>query len=616
MNLKAADKDIVLAAANNISDYANESLSPKSSRWLMDMIDDESSDARCCAVGTVEVYGCCLMTKTYKNHTIPQYLRNHNINPCHSPAFYFFTNVRSDFLYGRENRITLGRQGVDMNSVVQSPVNLRSPFSKSIQTTRCLGVHCTSQLHSFPAPSPSVCPLFLQPMLLRSGNKKHSRQQEDESTAGTTRERKSKAANRTTTAAAAAPLPRLRYGRDRNVLLTSALQSPKAMKDSIYAADKAFVLSVVSKYGSGLEYAEDNLRADKDVVLAAVRNNGVALKFASNELRADHEIVTAAVHQRSDALEFASNELQSDRGFVMAAVVHGHANGSTLQFASDELRADTAVVMAAVHRHGFALQFASDELRADRAVVMAALVDAGCSSTLKFASDELRADQAVVMAAVNKNGTALQYASDELRAEQAVVMAAVNKDGMALEFASDELRSDQAVVMAAVNEDGEALEFASDELRSDQAVVVAAINQNIVALSYCSGDIFHCTTNESIQFVQTVLRTAHDCDAFRFQFLWLFVPCFQEVLINFRGELQGTGLNFSSDTRSAHIFAERWIAQLEEEHPTATRLLQLSHIIDFLKDVLSANTDSWWDFLSGLVKPRRRYRGPSRSYLP
>ena len=58
MNLKAADKGIVLVAANSISDYANESLRPKSSSRLMDMIDDESSDAHCRAVGTVEVYGC------------------------------------------------------------------------------------------------------------------------------------------------------------------------------------------------------------------------------------------------------------------------------------------------------------------------------------------------------------------------------------------------------------------------------------------------------------------------------------------------------------------------------------------------------------------------------
>lgn len=48
-------------------------------------------------------------------------------------------------------------------------------------------------------------------------------------------------------------------------------------------------------------------------------------------------------------------------------------------------------------------------------------------------------------------------------------------------------------------------------------------------------------------------------------------------------------------------------AAVSGEHPTATRLLQLSHIIDLLRDVLSPDAEDWRSFLTGLGTRERQF---------
>ena len=120
------------------------------------------------------------------------------------------------------------------------------------------------------------------------------------------------------------------------------------MVGSIYAAEKSFVLSVVSENGyEGVRCADASLRSDKDVILAAVNQDGRALRFASEELQSDREVVLAAVNQHGYALKFASEEFRSDREVVLAAVNHdyllpmqdaGHPSYSRMLFGSWEIR--------------------------------------------------------------------------------------------------------------------------------------------------------------------------------------------------------------------------------------------------------------------------------------
>ena len=50
--------------------------------------------------------------------------------------------------------------------------------------------------------------------------------------------------------------------------------------DTEKSNDKEYVLSMVSKQGSLLDYASEELKNDKEVVLTAIRQDGNALEFA------------------------------------------------------------------------------------------------------------------------------------------------------------------------------------------------------------------------------------------------------------------------------------------------------------------------------------------------
>jgi len=59
--------------------------------------------------------------------------------------------------------------------------------------------------------------------------------------------------------------------------------------------NRDYVLNAVSKKGSLLDYASNELKNDKEVVLAAIKNNPEALEFASDKLKGDREIVYESV---------------------------------------------------------------------------------------------------------------------------------------------------------------------------------------------------------------------------------------------------------------------------------------------------------------------------------
>ena len=111
-------------------------------------------------------------------------------------------------------------------------------------------------------------------------------------------------------------------------------------------------------------------KGDREIVLAAVSKNGSALWFATEELKGDREIVLAAVSRNGWALQYATEELKGDREIVLAAVSR---NGWALQYATEELKGDREIVLAAVSEYGQALQYATNELRADEEMMRHAL---------------------------------------------------------------------------------------------------------------------------------------------------------------------------------------------------------------------------------------------------
>ena len=200
------------------------------------------------------------------------------------------------------------------------------------------------------------------------------------------------------------------HNSERAELLAAVQKDPWQIQDTDYAADKEFVLAVVSKKGGALAYAAANLRADRDVVLAAVKKDVSSLEYASEDLQIDREI----------------------------------NKGLSLKHVSEKLRSDRRVVLAAVNNHGSTLEYASEELRSDRDIVLAAVSNYGCA--LKFASNELQCDREVVLAAVNNYGYAFQFAASEFQSDRDIIVAAVNSaDTSLLWFAEFDCTTDEGI---------------------------------------------------------------------------------------------------------------------------------------------------------------------------
>ena len=59
--------------------------------------------------------------------------------------------------------------------------------------------------------------------------------------------------------------------------------------------DKEYVLSMVSKQGSLLDYAYKKKKNNREVVLTAIKQDGNALEFAGKSLKDDKEVVLESI---------------------------------------------------------------------------------------------------------------------------------------------------------------------------------------------------------------------------------------------------------------------------------------------------------------------------------
>ena len=93
--------------------------------------------------------------------------------------------------------------------------------------------------------------------------------------------------------------------------------------------DKTYVMEMVQKQGSLLDYASDRLKADKEVVMAAIQQDGNALEFASDTLKDDKEVVLASIKKVGWTACYVSQRLSDDKetaAGVPAAVLYYHGS--------------------------------------------------------------------------------------------------------------------------------------------------------------------------------------------------------------------------------------------------------------------------------------------------
>jgi hypothetical protein len=242
------------------------------------------------------------------------------------------------------------------------------------------------------------------------------------------------------------------------------------IKDDLEFWDK-----VVSKAGSALEYAPNNIINNKSIVLKAVNHDGMSLEFASDNLKVDTEVVLTAFKNNYRSLEFASEfmVLFDDDFYITLMKININAynyipywhkntyeivsiliksNGMKLEIVDQYYKSNKDIVLMAVSQNGLALAYADKVLRDDRDVVLMAVSQNGLS--LIYASKVLKADRDIVLIAVSENGLALEYADIVLKANYDIVFAAVQQNGMSLHYALIKINiksNVEVIIVAAAN---------------------------------------------------------------------------------------------------------------------------------------------------------------------
>ena len=153
--------------------------------------------------------------------------------------------------------------------------------------------------------------------------------------------------------------------------------------DEEKANNKEYVLEMVKKQGSLLDYASDELKNDKEVVLAAIQQDGNALEFAGKKLKDDKEVVLESIKKVGWTACYVSSRLSDDKEVMLDAV---KIDGQELYYASKQLRDDYDVVLTAVKNKGLILKYASKRLRANREIAEAAV--ANDKRAIEYISDE------------------------------------------------------------------------------------------------------------------------------------------------------------------------------------------------------------------------------------
>lgn len=74
-------------------------------------------------------------------------------------------------------------------------------------------------------------------------------------------------------------------------------------------SNREFVLREVSKDGTALRYASEELRADRDIVLQAINSNPAALIYASEELKNDDELLIISAKKYGEYIENDEDDL-------------------------------------------------------------------------------------------------------------------------------------------------------------------------------------------------------------------------------------------------------------------------------------------------------------------
>jgi hypothetical protein len=184
---------------------------------------------------------------------------------------------------------------------------------------------------------------------------------------------------------------------------------------------------IVSKTGSLLQYASEELKDDLQVVQVAISNDVAAYKHASPRLQSNENIMLQTLNNNQPYWDQLSKDKFKSKKILIHQINHGGILPHDLpNELLKELTEDIEFVKEFISLNGLFLQCVGDSNKSNFNIVMMAVKQNGMS--LQFAIDEFKSDPEIVKMAISKNEQAYEYASLSLQEDENIMLYALSID--------------------------------------------------------------------------------------------------------------------------------------------------------------------------------------------
>ena len=116
-----------------------------------------------------------------------------------------------------------------------------------------------------------------------------------------------------------------------------------------FLSEEYFMSQAVTKNGTIIEYASDEIKNNRNIVLAAAKSNGNFMSYQRfNQFINDREIMLAACFSNSNVIKYLPHDFKNDLDFVLELLKKSDCS-SNLQFFPEEFLYDKKVILNGFH---------------------------------------------------------------------------------------------------------------------------------------------------------------------------------------------------------------------------------------------------------------------------
>lgn len=237
--------------------------------------------------------------------------------------------------------------------------------------------------------------------------------------------------------------------------------------------DKLFIIDLLKKDASFLQYVNPELRDDEDVVLTALNSEEPEIhcfKYASDRLKSDKKFVLESMKIIPKSCEYMDVTLKNDKEFILSIIKNNYPEvllytpnlqkdedivkealkrkGSLLQCVDSKFKDREDIVNIAISNHGAAFFDASNDLQNNKVLFRTALknMDTYSKNSLLNANTDFYKDKEILEEAVKVNGLVYQYAKDEDKKDIKIAIEAYKNNRNVYDYIPHEIKSSNAFI--------------------------------------------------------------------------------------------------------------------------------------------------------------------------